>query len=135
MKLLRAEDHFVFSSSASQFVSIDKTGNISHVLDAGSDQEAQSVRGKVKTKQNKTKPSVKKNPEVGESSLEETETRSTLPTFALLARPLALILATVMPALSADHIPRTEDSLRLHRYPGTAGPYWPMAAPGAPALT
>lgn len=45
VKLLRAEDHFVFSSSASQFVSIDKIGNVPHVLDAGSDQEAQLFTG------------------------------------------------------------------------------------------
>lgn len=46
------------------------TGNVPHILDAGPDQEAQSMGEKAKPKQH----SVKKNHELGDGSLEETET-------------------------------------------------------------
>lgn len=47
---------------------------------------------------------------------------SALLSFAFLTRPIVLILAKAMPALSANHIPRTEDSLRHHWYAAHGGP-------------
>lgn len=81
------------------------TGNVSHVLDAGSDQEAQSVGEK-----GEKKPMKKNHEEVGDSNLEETEIMPTLSPLALLDGPTVPITATAGPALSAFHVLTAEDS-------------------------